>query len=151
MTFHELQLALEQTPPSFTRFLLPDGSHIPIHAHVTEIGYVSNRFVDCGGVSGRRESALLQTHVGKDTHHRLKSDRFAKILQLGNRLLPNGGVPVEVEYDCCVVSQYSITAVKRSGDNLDLILGRKRTQCLAQERAKQNTTDTCCPASDSCC
>ena len=80
MTLRELQNVLEANPGRFPRFVLPDGDYIPAHAHVTEVGHVVRTFIDCGGLTGKEEKALLQTHVGNDTDHRLRSDRFAKIL-----------------------------------------------------------------------
>jgi Family of unknown function (DUF6428) len=150
MVYEQLLTALEKSPGTSIKFVLPDASHIPAHAHVTEVGHVAKNYIDCGGVTGKIDSVLLQTHVGSDTDHRLMSERFAKILRLGDRLLPHGNLPIEVEYNCCVVSQYPVTAVKRSGDYTDIILGKKRTQCLAQERAKKNAANSCC-ASQSCC
>jgi hypothetical protein len=148
----DLRALLDQHPDSFPRFVLPDGDYIPAHAHVTEVGYVAKKFIDCGGVTGTTETVLLQTHVGRDVEHRLRSDRFAKILQLGEKVLPHDQLEVEVEYDCCVVAQYPITDVKRKGEHLDLLLGKRHTQCLAQERRKAARADACCAtASASCC
>lgn len=155
MKLSDLRAVLEKHPDTFPRFILPDGDYIPAHAHVTEVGHVVKSFVDCGGVMGKSETVLLQTHVGLDTDHRLKSDRFAKILQLGERVLPHDQLKVEVEYDCCVVAQYPVTEVKPAGDHLDVILGKRRTQCLAQERRKAaaaETEDACCAtAATACC
>src|ERR1043165_8790918 len=143
MKLSDLRSALEKHPATFPRFILPDGDYIPAHAHVTEVGHVVKNFIDCGGVTGKSETVLLQTHVGRDVEHRLRSDRFAKILQLGERVLPHDHLEVEVEYDCCVVAQYPITEVKRTGEHLDVILGKRRTQCLAAERRKTADADTC--------
>ena len=154
MTLSDLRAALEREPRSFPRFVLPDGDFIPAHAHVTEVGHVVKDFIDCGGVTARTETVLLQTHVGADVDHRLRSDRFAKILQLGERVLPHDQLDVEVEYDCCVVAQYPITDVQRAREHLDLILGKRQTQCRAQEREKAAglTPVSCCtPASAACC
>ncbi len=111
MKLHELVAALNKAPQTFPRFVLPDGDHIPAHAHVTEVGHVVKNFIDCGGVTGKEEKVLLQTHVGNDTEHGLRSDRFSKILQLGERVLPNDELNVEVEHDCCVVAQYPISEI----------------------------------------
>lgn len=151
MTFHDLQNALEANPKRFPRFLLPDGDYIPAHAHVTEVGHVAKNFIDCGGVTGKNEAVVFQTHVGSDTDHRLTSDRFAKILQLGSRVLPNDQLETEVEYDCCVVAQYPIVEVRPLGNYLDVILGRKRTQCLAQERRNARASTACCQTRSACC
>jgi len=149
MKLSELRSALEKHPATFPRFILPDGDFIPAHAHVTEVGHVAKNFIDCGGVTGRTETILLQTHVGQDVEHRLRSDRFAKILALGERVLPHDQLDVEVEYDCCVVAQYPVNAVERAGEHLDVILGKRRTQCLAQERRK--SAETCCESATACC
>jgi len=148
--YDQVLAAVEKSLSSSIRFVLPDASYVPTHAHVTEVGHVAKNYIDCGGATGKIDSVLLQTHVGSDTDHRLMSDRFAKILRFGDRLLPHRNLPIEVEYDCCVVSQYPVIDVKRAGDHLDIILGKKRTQCLAQERAKKNAADSWC-ASQSCC
>ena len=150
MTLHELKVTVQHHPGTFPRFVLPDGDFIPMHAHVTEVGHVAKKFIDCGGVLGSSDSVVLQTHVGKDTEHRLASDRFLKILQLGERVVPHDGLEVEVEYDCCVVAQYPIARAHAAGEHLDLILGRKRTQCLASQRRKTAPTMECC-ATSGCC
>src|SRR3954468_14045741 len=147
-----LRVVLEQHPNTLPRFVLPDGDSIPAHAHVTEVGHVVKNFIDCGGVTGRSESVVLQTHVGQDTDHRLKSGAFAKILKLGGRVVPHDQLEVEVEYDCCVVAQYPVSEVKPDGEHLNIILGKRHTQCLAQERRKAaETADACCGAPAACC
>jgi hypothetical protein len=147
----DLRSVLQKHPGTLPRFVLPDGDFIPSHAHVTEVGHVVKNFIDCGGVMGKSETVLLQTHVGQDIDHRLKSDRFAKILQLGERVLPHDQLEVEVEYDCCVVAQYPVSEVKPAGDHLDVILGKRRTQCLVQERRKAAPADACCATAASAC
>ena len=135
MKLHDLKAVLRQHPDASPRFILPDGEQIPSHAHVTEVGHAVKNFIDCGGVSGKSEAVVLQTHVMDDTEHRLTSDRLAKILDLGDRVLPHDDLEVHVEYDCCVVAQYPIAEAKAAGKHLDLILEKKQTQCLARERA----------------
>ena len=151
MKFHDLQNALEANPGLFPRFVLPDGDYIPMHAHVTEVGHVVRSFIDCGGLTGKEEKVLVQTHVGNDTDHRLRSDRFAKILQLGNRVIPSADLDVDVEYDCCVVAQYTIAEAVPDGEHLNLILRRGRTQCRARERRDSKTVERCCSTSADCC
>ena len=151
MKFAALRQILEQHPNTLPRFILPDGDFIPPHAHVTEVGHLVKNFIDCGGVTGRSESVVLQTHVGRDVEHRLRSDRFAKILQLGGRVLPSDQLDVEIEYDCCVVAQYPVVEVKPAGEHLDVLLGKRKTQCLAQERRKTGEVETCCATSATAC
>lgn len=155
MKLSDLRAVLEQHPNTLPRFVLPDGDSIPAHAHVTEVGHVVKNFIDCGGQTGKTESVVLQTHVGQDVDHRLKAGTFAKILKLGERVMPHDQIEVEVEYDCCVVAQYPVSEVKPAGQHLDLILGKRRTQCLAQERQKAAgaVVDACCATSAvaACC
>src|SRR3954468_91630 len=134
MKLSDLRAVLEKHPATFPRFVLPDGDLIPAHAHVTEVGHVAKNFIDCGGMTGRTETVLLQTHVGNDIDHRLRSDRFAKILALGERVVPEQNLPVEVEYDCCVVGRYPVSEARVSGIHLDILLDRTKTQCRARQR-----------------
>jgi len=151
MTLHNLQETLEKHPSRSPRFVLPDGTYIPAHAHVTEISHVVRNFIDCGGMIGKEEKIVLQAHVGDDKEHRLRADRFAKILQLGTRVIPSMELHVDVEYDCCVVAQYPIAGVRSEEDYLDLMLQRGRTQCRARERRKAEVTDSCCQGVPACC
>jgi hypothetical protein len=151
MTLHDLQYALDANPKLFLRFVLPDGDYIPAHAHVTEVGHLVRNFIDCGGLTGKDEKVVLQTHVGDDTDHRLRSDRLAKILRLGNRVIPSADLDVDVEYDCCVVAQYPIAEARPDGEHLNLILQRGRTQCRARTRREIETTAGCCATSAACC
>ena len=146
-----LKVALNRHPGMFIRFVLPDGDYIPGHAHVTEVGHVVRNFIDCGGQTGQEEKVVLQTHIGRDTEHRLDSDRFAKILQLSERVLPNDRLDVQVEYDCCVVAQYPIAEARLEGEHVDLLLSRGRTQCRAIERQESATEEACCGTTAACC
>jgi hypothetical protein len=151
MTLQGLKNALEANPLRFLRFVLPDGDCIPADAHVTEVGHVVRNFIDCGGLTGKEEKVLLQTHVGDDKDHRLRADRFWKILQLGMRVIPGADLDVDIEYDCCVVAQYPIAEVRREGEHLDLILQRRRIQCRERERWEAKTHETCCAIAEVCC
>ena len=144
MKLRALKNLLSQHPATFPRFVLPDGNYVPAHAHITEVGHIMRKFIDCGGETSREEKALLQTHVGRDTEHRLRSDRFARILELGERILPDDQLDVEVEYDCCVVAQYPIAEARLEGQHFYLLLSRGRTQCRARERRESATNEACC-------
>lgn len=152
MTLIDLKNAVEANPERFVRIVLPNGHYVPAHAHVTEVGHVVRDFIDCGGLIGKEEKIVLQTHVGSDTDHRLRSDRFAKILRLADQVIPSPRLDVDVEYDCCVVAQYPIAEAKPDGEHLNLILDRGRTQCRAKERRESEAaTAGCCTTSTTCC
>ncbi len=136
MKLKDLKATLALHPEAFPRFIMPDGDTIPAHFHITEVGHVAKRFIDCGGkLHDQTDTCLLQTWVDDDdADHRLKAGRFAKILQLGDQVLPHDDMPVEVEYDCCVVAQYPIASAQFTGEFVDLHLGEKHTDCLAKEK-----------------
>src|SRR5260370_9515374 len=85
MQLHNLKSVLRNHPGTSPRFVLPDGDYIPAHAHVTEVGHSVKNFIDCGGVAGKFEAVLLQTHVGDEIEHRPTSASFSKILQIVTR------------------------------------------------------------------
>jgi hypothetical protein len=135
MKLHDLKATLALHPNALPRFILPDGDQIPAHFHITEVGHVAKRFIDCGGkLHDTTDTCLLQTYVADDVDHRLDAGRLAKILQLGDRVLPHDDLEVEVEYDCCVVAQYPIASATFTGVHVDLHLREKHTACLATEK-----------------
>ena len=135
MKLRELKNVLRTNPERHLRFLLPDGDTIPAHFHVTEVGHVAKRFIDCGGkLHDTSDTCLLQTYVADDADHRLTGRVLAKILDLGQQVLPHDELEVEIEYDCCVVSQYSITGANVTASHIDFALGAKKTDCLAKDR-----------------
>jgi len=151
MKLKELQSILTAHTDTLPRFSLPDGDQIPAHFHVTEVGHVAKKFVDCGGVTGQSEACVLQTWVGDDLDHRLTSGRLGQILRLGERVLPSRDLDVEVEFDCCVVAQYLIVEATREGAYLEITLGNKKTQCLARERRNAEPETNCCNQTHACC
>ncbi len=151
----ELKAIVDAHPTSFPRFVLPDGEQVPAHFHITEVGHVAKRFIDCGGMlHDTTDTCLLQTYVADDVDHRLNASTFAKILQLGDQVLPHHDLDVEVEYDCCVVAQYPIAQARLDGDVIELQLGEKHTDCLAKEKCGidgEGCTPRTAGATMSCC
>ena len=145
MKLKDLKATLALHPDALPRFTLPDGDQIPAHFHITEVGHVAKRFIDCGGkLHDRKDTCLLQTWVADDYEHRLTAGRFARILQLGDLVLPHDDLEVEVEYDCCVVAQYPIASAEFTGEHIELQLGEKHTACLARKRSRTEETAGCC-------
>lgn len=136
MNLHELKTSLQKQPESNLAFVLPDGRRVPAHFHVTEVGHLAKSFVDCGGTFRRSESYLLQTHVGspRDDGHRLTAGKLAKILGLAKPLVTSEELPVEVEYQDGLVSQFAIQGVDLAGGDLAFQLALKHTDCLAKEK-----------------
>src|SRR5436190_117460 len=105
MNLTELKAGLHARPELNVTIALPDGGRIPAHYHITEVGHVAKRFVDCGGTVRNSETCVLQTYFGssKDDGHRLTAGKLAHILDLASPLLPSDDVPVEVEYEDGVI------------------------------------------------
>ena len=112
---------------------LPDGSDIEPNFHVTEVGHVKRRFVDCGGTRREVESCLLQTWVADDVDHRLKAGKLAGIFGYADEILPHRDLPVEIEHEKGVISQYPVRGAVVEAGHLVLQLGLKHTDCLAKE------------------
>ncbi len=114
-------------------FVFDDGELIPGHFHVTEVGHVAKNFIDCGGTVRKVETAQLQVWLGNDEQHRLTAGKLATIIDLAQPLLPSDELDVEVEYEGCVISQYTVEAALDTGGKLLFQLADKHTDCLAKE------------------
>ncbi len=62
------------------------------------------------------------------------SGTFAKILQLGDQVLPHDDLEVELEYEDCSITQSPLTSAKLNGNFVDLQLSEKHTDCLDKEK-----------------
>lgn len=143
MTLAEFRKALERHPGQAMHFMLPDNSFVPSHYHITEVGRVRKDFVDCGGTVRSATSCLLQIWVATDVDHRLESGKLAKIVDIAMPLLQAEDLPVEVEYEQEVISQYPIGGMEITPSGLLFYLGTKHTACLAPEKCKVGDTGCC--------
>ncbi len=162
MTINELNQQLGSHPEHEVRILLPDGERVPAHFHITEVGHVTKKFVDCGGTIRASEACVLQTHIGssQDDGHRLTANKLAHILDLAKPMLADKNMSVEVEYEDELISQFPLVAVETENGAVLLRLGRKHTDCLAKDKcgiADKTTTENeaaCCAGasvSGGCC
>ena len=133
MTLRELKDLLRAHSGGFFRLQLPDGSPVPVSFHVTEVGRVHKTFLDCGGTLRETLACQLQVWVGDDFDHRIETGKMAAILEKAAAYLPDDSIPVEVEYEDRVISQYTITGATVAADAVVLNLAHKHTECLAPE------------------
>jgi hypothetical protein len=148
MNLQALKASLRPHAGKTIRIVLPEGDPIPAHFHVTEVGHVMRRFIDCGSTIRVRESCLLQTWVPEgDTEHRLDAGKLTKILDASKSVVPSDDLEVEVEYDCGVVGQYTIESVTERDEVLVFTLGNKQTDCLAREACGVGAE----PEASACC
>src|SRR3954463_380522 len=132
MKLNELKSLLRQESGKHFRLQLPNGSPVPVSFHVTEVGRVQKDFIDCGGGTRQSVTCQLQVWVGEDFNHRIETEKAAKILEKAKGLLPDDSVPVEVEYEDEVISQYAIEGHESDADSIVLNLAPKHTDCLAK-------------------
>lgn len=151
MTHDQLLAALAATPDAALHLRLPDGSFVPAHFHVTEIGRVHKDFIDCGGTTRSTTSCVVQVWVASDTEHRLRSGKLAAILQMANSLLGDTPLPVEVEYEGDVVSQYPLEEILPTPAGLLLSLQGKHTDCLAKDKCGIPTLGLASCNTPGCC
>jgi hypothetical protein len=125
-------LLLQHAEKSF-QLRLPSGSAVPVSFHITEVGHVKKRFIDCGGRLHEQETCLLQAWVGEDQDHRIAAGKMLAIFEKASAILPHTDLPVEVEYEGEVISQYPVSRVDVGADAVVLELGLKHTDCLAKD------------------
>ena len=133
MNLSELELLLSDHSDRLFRIQLPDGSAVPLSFHVTEVGRVQKTFLDCGGTPRESTTCQLQVWVGEDFDHRIETKKMAAILEKAKAYLSDGSMPVEVEYEDKVISQYIIGGHVITDDAVILNLEHKHTECLAPE------------------
>jgi hypothetical protein len=68
-------------------FQLEDGTLVPSHFHVTEIGLITKKFIDCGGIMRDEQKINFQLWVADDFDHRLASSKLLNIIHLAEKQL----------------------------------------------------------------
>jgi len=137
------------------QFELQNGTKIPEHFHVTEVGVITKHFIDCGGVIRKEKLANFQLWDANDFEHRLKPTKLLNIIKLSEERLGMEDLEVEVEYQSDTIGKYDLDF---NGKNFVLVA--KLTACLAadscgipQEKLKPVATpnqNTCKPGSGCC-
>jgi len=134
MTTTEFCRALDSNPDQKMHWMLPDRSFVPVHYHITEVGKILKEFIDCGGTVRSTKACVLQIWVTHDIDHRLETTKLASIMRGARPLLGSEDLPVEVEYEAGVISQYPIGGMEVTPSGLLFYLGTKHTACLAPEK-----------------
>lgn len=134
---------------SAVNFKLPDGSYLPPHFHVTEVGLVTKHFIDCGGTERKETVANFQLWEAGDYDHRLAPQKFLHILNLCEKVLGNDDLDIEVEYQQNTIGKFGMEF-----DGKDFVLTTKQTACLAQDACgipDKAQASSCCSPNGGCC
>ena len=140
-------------------FQLENGTFVPEHFHVTEVGQIIKNFIDCGGVIRQEKAVNFQLWNADDYEHRLKPRKLLNIIKLSEEKLGIEDAEIEVEYQSDTIGKYDLTF---NGNTF--IMKNKTTACLAQdacgipsEKEKKNLSDlntshsSCFTTNSGCC
>lgn len=110
-------------------FMLPNGSFVPEHFHVTEVGLITKNFIDCGGKVRNETVVNFQLWNANDFEHRLKPKKLLDIIALSEKVLRAADFEIEVEYQAETIGKYDL-----SFDGTTFTLLNKQTACLAEDQ-----------------
>lgn len=140
-------------------FQLENGTFVPEHFHVTEVGQITKNFIDCGGVIRHEKVVNFQLWNADDYEHRLKPKKLLHIIRLSEDKLGIEDSEIEVEYQSNTIGKYNLEFNGKT-----FLLKNKTTACLAQdacgippEKEKKNLADltskqtSCCTPNSGCC
>lgn len=140
------------------KFRLPNGEFVPNHYHVTEVGYITKNFIDCGGTVREEKVVNFQLWYANDVDHKLKPQKLLDIIALSENKLGIGDFEIEVEYQSDTIGKYGL---EFNQNNFELVT--KMTDCLApdkcgipQEKIKVNLSNlveesNSCTPGGGCC
>lgn len=111
------------------QFLLPDGSLVPSHFHITEIGLIDKHFIDCGGTLRNEQKVNFQLYSANDYDHRLHPEKLVHIIELSEKALNIPDLEIEVEYQGETIGKYGL-----GYDGKQFILESTKTDCLAKDK-----------------
>lgn len=140
-------------------FQLENGTFVPEHFHVTEVGQITKNFIDCGGVIRTERVVNFQLWDANDFEHRLKPTKLLNIIKLSEEKLGMEDAEIEVEYQSNTIGKYDLEFIGKT-----FVLKNKTTACLAEDACgipsgKQkknlielnvNQTNNCTPGGGCC-
>jgi hypothetical protein len=133
-------------------FQLENGTFVPEHFHVTEVGMIIKHFIDCGGTIRTEKVVNFQLWNANDFEHRLKPNKLLNIIKLSEEKLGIEDLEIEVEYQSETIGKYDL-----GFDGKIFVLKSKATACLAEDKCgipqsieKSNST-SCCTPNSGCC
>lgn len=140
-------------------FKLEDGSSVPSHFHITEVGQIDKNFIDCGGTIRHEQKVSFQLWLAEDYDHQLKAEKLLHIIELSERLLSIVDAEVEVEYQQSTIGKYNLGF---DTINKHFVLQNTLTACLAEDACgipvskpkvvlSSLKAESCCSPNSDCC
>jgi hypothetical protein len=131
-------------------FEFENGTTVPSHFHVTEIGEITKKFIDCGGTLRNEKVINFQLWNANDVDHRLKPMKLLNLIKLSEKKLSIENGEIEVEFQGKTIEKYDLAF---SGNKF--LLKSKFTDCLAKDNCGIPTekliTNTTCSPGGGCC
>lgn len=138
-------------------FKLPNGSQVPPHFHITEIGKVDRQFIDCGGTLRSDSRINIQLWYSSDLEHRLLPEKLLQIIEKAEAVLSLEDQEIEIEYQGNTIEKFGLAQ-----RNSTFLLTATHTDCLAKENCgvpqkKQErqlselNKSQCCSPESNCC
>jgi hypothetical protein len=132
-------------------FKLENGTPVPEHFHVTEVGVVTKHFIDCGGTERKEKVANFQLWNANDLEHRLQPSKLMNIIALSEEKLGMEDFDIEVEYQADTIGKYGVEF-----NNGVFVLTNMNTACLASDKCGVPSLEpkieknTCAPGGGCC-
>ena len=152
MKLSELKSVLDKIET--VEFTLPNGSLVPQHFHVTEVGQIDKRFIDCGGMLRKETVINFQLYTADDFDHRLSVQKLKSIIELSEKALGLEDLEIEVEYQSDTIGKYALEF-----NNSQLTLVSTQMACLAKDQCgiperptfQKPTVQNECEPGSGCC
>ena len=135
-------------------FYLENGTKIPSHFHITEIGISTKQFTDCGNTFRISKKATFQLWSSTDIDHRLNPKKVISIIDSTSHLFVED-LDIEIEFQQETVGKFALNF-----ENDKFVLMNTFTDCLAKdscglpvEKIKKSINElvnTCSPNSGCC-
>lgn len=117
------------TTATEVNFILPNGTMVPQHFHVTEVGQITKNFIDCGGTVRNEKVVNFQLWEAGDFDHRLAPQKLLNIIALSEKTLGIEDAEIEVEYQSDTIGKYNLEF-----NGKDFLLVATQTNCLASDK-----------------
>ena len=155
MKLSEVKIALEKLGK--ITFKIENGSVVPPHFHITEVGKITRHFIDCGGTQRNETKLNFQLWEADDYDHRLSPKKLLSIIKMAEDTLGLNDLEVEVEYQAETIGRFGLNF-----DQNTFVLINTQTDCLAPdmcgipvEKPKRKLSDLiiqpACSPGGNCC
>jgi hypothetical protein len=134
-------------------FTKADGTEIPKHFHITEVGQIDKKFIDCGGTVRSESVVNMQLWESVDFWHRLDPVKLLQIIALSENKLGIEDHEIEIEYQGDTIGKYNVSFA-----NGQFNLIPTKTACLALDacgipslESIKEKVASCCSPGGGCC